>query len=1020
MPIRHPSISYREPEKAQQNWTRIERTAPREILAPLSSLLKGSADPDAALNYFERFNSNAPERIVHYLTRNPAALNVLIPLFSQSHFLSETLLTHPEYVEWLCRDKRIEFVKSKEDLLEELSRFEATLGDMDLAERLVRFKRREYLRIALRDVTKIATLAETTWELSALAEIVLEKALRWCDQTLRNRYGVPRYVDAAGRIAPSEFVVLALGKLGGNELNYSSDIDVMYLYSHDGETDGIEGRSETQISNQEYFIKLSSAINEAVSRVTPAGWAFRVDLRLRPQGREGFLSRSVKSAIAYYDRHAQPWELQALLKARPVAGGLSVGKQFLHSLQSRIYPVEDQGRIVESLEQMRIKLDEKLQRNESSGFNVKLERGTIRDIEFFTQCLQRIYGSHDLWVRESNTVLALRRLHDNNHLGRPEFFTLASAYEFFRIIEHRLQLDRGQQTHTLSNLPSEQQVLALRMGFEDSGETSAREALLHAIEYHRGNVLRISEQVLEQSRVKTVAPSKEFRRGEEEEGAPGVRGDNELSAALRQLDKLLPGLAAGLREMGFEKGAGVYFHLFLEALIAKGEALGDFKMDSNQSRRLEILFASGSTLCETMIRSPEWVLPCLGKPEVRARSHAVEERRRIQPLARRDKKGSRSKPTRRDPSSGAAGVNLVRQETRRRVFQILADDVLRQPPLAKSLQRLSEVAGRALLDSLALAGEQVRGRFTASLRKLMDSPKFHFGIFGLGRLAGNELDIGSDLDLVFVCDYSYFKSREAVREVAFRLAETVVSILTSYTREGPLYPVDLRLRPSGKEGELVQDATYLIEYFRGIAQSWEHAAFLKLRPLAGDIRWAKSVSKNLTNASFAAVEPHALREDLWDIRTRLEDAAAFSKGSFNLKKGRGGVYDIEFALAYSHLINARPYRPGSTLHEAVEFAHRIGILSGSAAAVFQEALPFYRSLDHCLRLMKGKSTHLINQEIVKEIPEPLWGRIASAMNPSSSGNRSTCCDRVAELMEFCGKTASLVRRELERTFEKVP
>ncbi len=1020
MPIRHPSIPFQDPGKAQQNWTRIERTAPREILAPLSSLLKGSADPDTALNYFERFNSNAPEKIVHYLTKNPAALNVLLPLFSQSHFLSETLLMHPEYVEWLYRDKRIEFVKSKEDLLEELSRFEATLGDMDLAERLVRFKRREYLRIALRDVTKIATLAETTWELSALAEIVLEEALRWCAQTLRNRYGVPRYLDEAGRIAPSEFVVLALGKLGGNELNYSSDIDLMYLYSHDGETEGVEGRGETQISNQEYFIKLSSAINEAVSRVTPAGWAFRVDLRLRPQGREGFLSRSTKSAIEYYERHAHPWELQSLLKARPVAGCLAVGKHLLHSLQARIYPAEDKGRIIESIEQMRIKLDDKLQGSESVGFNVKLGRGTIRDIEFFTQCLQRIYGTHDAWVREGNTVLALRRLHDNNYLGRPEFFALASAYEFFRIIEHRLQLDRGQQTHTLSSLPSDQQLLALRMGFEDSRNTSARESLLHAIEYHRGNVLRISQQILEENRVKTAASDEESRRVGGEEEAPDAKRNNEVAIALRRLDQLHPDFASALRQLDLEKHASLYFHTFLESLVARGQALGDFQLGLDPGRKLEILFASGAALCETMIRNPDWLLPLLARSMATARPKTPGKQRKNRRLVGRDRKGSRLSQSPQDNSPGAVGVNLLRYETRRLVFETLADDVLRQPPLEKPLQRLTAAAEKAVVGSLALAGEQLRGRFTTSLRKILISPDFHFGIFALGRLAGNELDVGSDLDLVFVCDYSYFKSREAVREVAFRLAETVVSILTSYTREGPLYQVDLRLRPSGKEGELVQDATYLIEYFRGIAESWEHAAFLKLRPLAGDLRWGKSVSKKLTHASFAAVDPQVLREDLWDIRLRLEEAAGSSESSFNLKKGRGGVYDIDFALAYSHLRNARPYRTGSTLREAVGFAHRAGILSGPSAAVFQKALLFYRLLDHSLRLMMGKSMHTIDQKIVGEIPLTLFGRIVSALTPSLSEDQSTRVDRASALMEFCGRTASQVRRELERTFERTP
>ncbi|MBZ5535494.1 MAG: hypothetical protein LAO31_06015 [Acidobacteriia bacterium] len=1020
MPIRYPSISFHDRERARLNWSHIERSAPREILSPLVSLLKGSADPDTALNFFERFISNTPEKIVNYLARFPAALNVLIPLFSQSHFLSETLLMYPEYVEWLHRDKRIEFVKSKEDLLEELSRFESTLGGVELAERLARFKRKEYLRIALRDVTKIATLAETTWELSTLADVVLEKALRGCDQSLRNRYGAPRFLDEAGRIAPSEFVVLALGKLGGNELNYSSDIDLMYLYSHDGETEGIEGRAETRISNQEYFIKLSSAINEAVSRVTPAGWAFRVDLRLRPQGREGFLTRSAKSAIEYYDRHAQPWELQALLKARPVAGCLAVGKQLLNNLQVRIYPPEAKECIIESIEQMRIKLDDKLQQSEVPGFNVKLARGTIRDIEFITQCLQRIHGAHDAWVREGNTVLALRRLHDNNYLPRSEFFALASAYEFFRIIEHRLQLDRGQQTHTLSNQLSDHQVLALRMGFEDTRETPAREALLHAIEYHRGNVLRISGQIMNEGRVQVIARPGEGQALEEMGRGPGSQESHEMTAGLARLERIHPAFASALREIDFEGAARPGFHSFLEALISQAHLLRDFQLDAPSCQRLEALFGSGTTLSEAMVRNPGWALSLLEKSTSASRPAISRGQRNKSRLEGAPRIGSGKRKSNQASSAATGGLSSFRYEIRRQIFDTLAEDVLRQPPVGRSLQRLTETAEKAVAGALTLAIGQLSARSPVATRKILKNPDFHFGIFGLGRLASNELDVGSDLDLFFACDYASFKSRESVREVAFRLAETVVSILTSYTREGPLYRIDLRLRPSGKEGELVQDATYLIEYFRGIAKSWEHAAYLKLRPLAGDLSWAKTVSRKLTNASFSGVRPQVLREDLLDIRTRLEEAAHSLEGSFDLKQGRGGVYDIEFALAYSHFKNGMRYRAGSTLREAVGTARHRGILSDSTAAVFEEAILLYRVLDHSIRLIQGKSSPTVDQKIIQEIPLHLQGRIMSTLTSSSSVSRFVSGNPADEVMAACNRTAILVRRGMEQTFEGTP
>ena len=1001
---------------ARLNWLRIQRTAPAEIVSSLASLLKGSADPDSALNYFERFNTGAPEKTIDYLARNPAALNALIPLFSQSHFLSETLLLHPEYVEWLHRDKRIEFVKSQEDLLEELSRFEATLGDMELAERLARFKRREYLRIALRDVTKAATLAETAWELSTLADVILEKALRGCDQILRNRYGTPRYVDGAGRLAPSEFVVLALGKLGGNELNYSSDIDLLYLYSEEGETDGIEGRSETQISNQEYFIKLCSAINEAVSRVTPAGWAFRVDLRLRPQGREGFLTRSAKSAMSYYERHAQPWELQALLKARPVAGCLGVGKQFLQSLRARIYPREDKERIIQSIEQMRTKLDHKLQQAPSSGFNIKLERGTIRDIEFITQCLQRVHGAEDFWVHESNTVLALSRLHDNNYLTRPEFVALAGAYEFFRIIEHRLQLDRGQQTHNVPDQPADQQLLALRMGFEDTKSTTAREALLYAIEYHRSAVLRLFHELIEENVGRSIATPRDTSIREREQPRQGTMEKSSLESSLRILDGLQPEFTSIIRHLKLEGSAHSSLVLFLEKLASQPEMLKDLGFGQDSALKLDVLFGSGSILCEAAVRHPEWVMPVLNQLAPAAKQADLRGRiNRKQDVITLPQHVGAKKPSRHGFRQNA-DVNILRSQIRHLIFDCLVEDIMRHPPLAETLRDLTEIAEKAVGDSLSMARDQLRRRFSARMRKVLDNLDFHMAVFGLGRIATNELDVGSDLDLVFACDYSLFKSKDMVREISFRLAETTVSILTSYTREGSLYPVDLRLRPRGKEGELVQDATYLTEYFRGPAQPWEHAAYFKLRPLAGDMKWGQAVLKKL-RVGLVAVNQRSLKEDLQEIRRRLEQTTPAPEGALDLKQGIGGVYDIEFALAYRHLMNQRNYPTGSTLFQALQSAGRHGILSDSAVRTFQEAILFYRSLDHALRLWRGGSGRFVDRKVVQDLSPHLFNRMASALSPSSIFAGPLRSKQPDAVMEVCFKIAGLVRREMDRTFE---
>lgn len=1010
MAARVRSIPFEDLERAQMNWARIERITPAGLVEVLATLLRSSPDPDSALNYFERFVLAASTRTIQYLTRYPGALNILVPIFSQSHFLSETLLLQPDYVEWLHRDKRVEFIKSKEDLLEELSRFETTLTGMSLAERLARFKRREYLRIAFRDVTRIASLAETTEELSTLADVVLEKALRGSDQPLRNRFGAPQYVEETGRVAPAQFVVLALGKLGGNELNYSSDIDLLYLYSQDGETKGIEGQAATIISNQEYFIKLASAINDAVGGVTPSGWAFRVDLRLRPQGREGFLARSLQSTVHYYQDSAQPWELQALLKARPVAGDLGIGKRLLQSLRPVIYPSEDRGRIVESIEQMRLKLDEKLESTEGSGFNVKLARGTIRDVEFITQCLQRLYGATDFWVREGNTVRALRRLHDNSYIEREDFVSLASAYEFFRIVEHRLQLDRGQQTHRLSDNEGEQQRLALRMGFEDTPDISAREALLHAIEYHCGIVTRVYRRLL-QDNVKSIRSSAKNLPGvevaeERREINPAATEDRIFS----EFAKTHPRLSAVVVSLLIEKQAKPKFMEFLEAMMAQPDLLGSFECAPGIGEALQAIFNSGVVVPELFLRHMEWGLEMIqrGHPlSDRQKSKLRSGQRSIPRSARGMKSWTQGHPDR------FKGIADLRSQIRRNVFDILVEDVWKSKPVDYALRRLSVVAERALKGAFELAKGELLQKLTVPSQALLKDKHFYFTVFALGRLATNELDVGSDLDLSFFCDYSYFKNRDAVRAVATRLAETMVSIVTSYTREGPLYNTDLRLRPSGKEGELVQDAGYLLDYLGRAAETWEHVAYLKMRPVAGNLAWGKEMLKKIRSVSFGALRFSTLKEDILDMRARLEQSSEASEGCLDLKSGSGGIYDIDFAVAYCHLTHKSPYRSGFSLPQAIRQCSRQGWISKSSLDCFCGATNVYRALDHSIRLLKGKPVRIIHPDLLGELNKEQLRRLHSLVSRTSEGIGSSSHPTADTLMEALRRIAAKVRNAME-------
>ncbi|MGH9791874.1 MAG: hypothetical protein ACRD5W_11745, partial [Candidatus Acidiferrales bacterium] len=514
----------------------------------MPTLLAQVPDPDGALNYLERYvragggaNDDGSQRALRYIDRNPATLHYLLLVFSYSRFLSETLVQQPALAEWLHRPSRtrnfrggIERVKSDEDLEEEFARFEATALDaqadantvslrstdppqkwrpegrryMEASRVLARFKRREYLRIMLRDVLGLATLADTTYEISQLADVLLRRALRISEQRLESAYGAPQFTDEAGRTERASITVLSLGKLGAQELNFASDIDLIFLYDREGETagDGTQmkaqaGKPEPQggetnggahgaITNQEYFIRLTHALMRMISEPTPEGAVFRVDLRLRPQGAEGFVAMSIPAALHYYRTHAREWELQMLIKARPSAGNVEAGRRFLRELHPLVFRPEFNLGAVEAVLNAREEMTRSLARgwsgrrkaaatlaepqaDRAATWNVKLSPGGLRDIEFLTQCLQRVYGGADPWLSSpvaASTLVALQRLHDKGHLSGRDFFRLSSAYQFLRRVEHRLQLRDGLQRHTLPGRdappPGPLERLARRCGVE--------------------------------------------------------------------------------------------------------------------------------------------------------------------------------------------------------------------------------------------------------------------------------------------------------------------------------------------------------------------------------------------------------------------------------------------------------------------------------------------------------------------------------------------------------------------------
>src|SRR5581483_1425399 len=442
------TLPYRDQPRATRELAALAPHLPSAVQNRFDLLLATSPAPEQGLHYFTRLREQHPGAFDR-LTRSAIGLRHLVAVFTYSRFLAEEILEHPEWAEQLLDPLDLQRVITAEELR---IRLETALPPgVPLPLELAKFRRRQILRILIRDVLGLGTLPEVTGELTALADVIVEVAYERIYQDLVAQYGPPQ---SEGSGTPAHFAVIALGKMGGEELNYSSDIDLMFLYSQNGQTAG-----PASITNKEFFKRASNQLTSLLSAYSAEGMCYRVDLRLRPDGSLGEVCISLEGAQAYYEKRARDWELQMLIKARVAAGHRPTGRALLDFVEPRIYATTLDFSAIEQLSATRERLNEKLAARQArrstpvSGIDVKLERGGIRDIEFLVQCLQRLHGGADPWVRHGGTMLALARLQDKGFLTGAEYGRLAQAYQFLRHLEHRLQFDEDRQTHRLPGNP---------------------------------------------------------------------------------------------------------------------------------------------------------------------------------------------------------------------------------------------------------------------------------------------------------------------------------------------------------------------------------------------------------------------------------------------------------------------------------------------------------------------------------------------------------------------------------------
>lgn len=927
------NLPFTEPVRARANLERLGGCLPESLFSLLPTVLAQVPDPDGSLNYLERFSREAGKRVLATVARQPARLHYLLALFSHSRFLSESLILQPELIDWLGRNKHLERLKSKEELLEEYARFESTTIELEPALLLARFKRRQYLRITLKDILGISTLVETTLELSTLADVLLEKALRMAETELQRRTGAPQTRDALGRRVRARFAVVSLGKLGGNELNYYSDIDLLFLYDGEGHTNAPPPGQG--ISNSEYFIRLAQRLLQIIAGVTSEGAVFRVDMRLRPRGGEGDLALSLPAAMHYYQRRAREWEWQMLLKARPSAGDPGLVREFLAAVEPFLYRGPMHFGAVESVLAARGRFDRKLDAQSGARLNVKLAPGGIRDIEFLVQCLQRLYGQQDPWVRGAGTLVGLHKLYEKGYLAGHDHFRLAAAYQFLRQVEHRLQLEQGQQTHVLPQEREALGLLARRCGVQERAERSAAEEFRRLLEEHLRAVRAIYERALPAAGGR--APGEEFAlRAPERIGPPG---ELSLAQLIRRLRAQGTPLARALEGLEIPARARQPFHRFLGAALASSTTFEQVnRAAAALPRALEVLRLS-EPLGGLLVRQPERLAQLLTAAGEALHGESGQLGADL-PESRNETLPAELRLLGGQPGSLSEQMAGLRRYYVEAVFGWGVRELCRQRPVEEGLRRYTALAEDILRAGLAVAEQQCG-----------EAALPGFAAIALGRLGTEEMDLGSDADLVFVAADPQAQARGQ------RVAEKFLHVISAYTRDGTIFPVDMRLRPRGSEGELVQTAESVLDYFASAAEMWEAATYLKARPVAGDIefgrRWCECLHEVL-RSGFSEWE--GIRAGLAEMRRRLEEEAGTTLDrANNFETGRGGAYDLDFTLCGSALrAGARSLAGLPWLRQLDALGAETGLTSDERSTL-QTAARFLRAVDHAIRLVTGRS-----------------------------------------------------------------
>ncbi|MCC6646143.1 MAG: bifunctional [glutamate--ammonia ligase]-adenylyl-L-tyrosine phosphorylase/[glutamate--ammonia-ligase] adenylyltransferase [Polyangiaceae bacterium] len=852
-----------------------------------------------------------------------------------------------------CEELAREGWRSARSLDDYLRLMFAEIDGKDVRAGQRRLLARERARLALRELLPPelggAEVDVTAREVSWLAEAAIEVALAEAEDAMERRFGPP-LLSSGGR---SRLVVLGMGKLGGGELNVGSDIDLLYVYDSDDAAPG----AETGL--HEWWSRAASRLTSTLEEITEDGPAYRVDLRLRPEGSRGAIVNSVAACVRYYEGWGRPWERAALVRARPVAGDRELGWALLDELAPFVYRRRVDPSIARELAHMVRRSRAELSAHPER--DLKLGAGCIREAEFFVQALQLIWGGHEPSVRAPGTLDALARLHSRGLVSDRETREIADSYLLLRRVEHHVQWWTGLQTHELPAAIADRAHLSMTLGFESLSDFDAVLSEARA---------RVS------ARFSSLAPDADAPPSPQAELARHIcdRDEDELA---RRLDDL--GVGAGATELARDlvalarrpddpfgaataerypsfgaalatavldapdpELAGRAMRALFSRISSPAVYVGTLAEDPRGARRLATVLGGSTLIGDAILQEPELRDRLLLERKPPTSQGAVAEiHEEVGPV---------------DPGDPEELVGALRRVKRRVTVDVALAELADEIPERTASRVLADVADAVLGVTTALAA----GSYPAQPRGL--------AVLAAGRLGGHELSYASDLDVFFVFDPDLAPPGADPAEHFARLAQRIIRWTSSPHEAGPGYELDTRLRPSGSQGMLVTSQASFARYHAPPdegggprAAAWERLALVRARFVAGDPDLGARVEALIARAAYlgAPPDPHETHR----LRTRMEREIGLERpGRYNLKVGRGGVVDIEFATQLAQLrAGADPRVRTTVTRDALDRLGEAGLITPATRAAFVEGHEFLRRLERRIQLIHRSPSALLDE-----------------------------------------------------------